>query len=56
MRRILISTSLFAVLSLSAFLTVRSAKSAPQAKPKLAKVEAGGAAGYGNAESISETN
>jgi Zn-dependent M28 family amino/carboxypeptidase len=53
MRRILISTSVFAVLSLSV-LTVRSAKSAPQARPKMAKVETGGAAGYGNAESISE--
>ncbi|HEY1495519.1 MAG TPA: M28 family peptidase, partial [Candidatus Solibacter sp.] len=53
MRRILISSSLFAVLSLSVFVTVRSAKSAPQAKPKMAKSEAVGAS-FGNAESISE--
>ena len=54
MRRILISSSLFAVLSLSLWVTVRYAKSAPQAKPKLAKAESGAAAGYGNAESIGE--
>jgi len=53
MRRILISSSLFAVLSLSVLVTVRSAKSAPQAKPKMAKSEAAGVS-YGNAESISE--
>ncbi len=54
MRRILISSSLFAVLSLSALVTARSAKSAPQAKPKMAKVEASAASAYGNAESITE--
>src|SRR6266567_7190684 len=53
MRRILISSSLFAVLSLSVLVTVRSAKSAPQAKPKAAKTEAA-LAPYGNTESISE--
>ncbi len=53
MRRILISSSLFAVLSFTVLFTVRSAKSAPQAKPKMAKSEAAGAS-YGNAESISE--
>ena len=56
MRRILLSSTLFAVLSLSVFVTVRSAKSAPQAKPKMAKADAttGSASSYGNAESISE--
>ncbi len=53
MRRILISSSLFAVLSLSVLVTLRSAKSAPQAKPKAAKSEPS-AVSYGNTESISE--
>jgi Zn-dependent M28 family amino/carboxypeptidase len=51
MRRIVLSSSLFAVLCVSLFVTARSANS--QAKPKLAKSEPA-AASYGNADSITE--
>ena len=54
MRRILISSSLLAALSFSVFVTVRMANSAPQSKAKAAKVVTTAAAGYGNADAITE--
>ena len=52
MRRILISTTLLAVLSLTAWVSVRPARS--QSKPKAAKAIAAVTATYGNMDAISE--
>jgi hypothetical protein len=57
MRRILISTSLLAALSFTAVLAAQKASSAPQSKAKAAKaakVITNAAAGYGNADAITE--
>src|SRR5689334_4550383 len=55
MRRVLISSSLFALCSLALFVNARPAKSAPQGKSKVtAKMETGGASVYGNADAITE--
>ena len=54
MRRIVLTTSLSAFLALTAFVTARDAKSAPQSKSKSSKVEPSTAAGYGNSDSITE--
>ncbi len=56
MRRILISSSLVAILSFTLITTVRKANSAPQSRSKAAaaKVVAGASGSYGNAEAITE--
>ena len=55
MRRVLISSSLFALCSLALFVNAQPAKSAPQGKSKVtAKMETGGASVYGNADAITE--
>jgi hypothetical protein len=53
MRRLLISSSLLALLSFTVFLTVRRADSAPQSKAKAAKVVTS-LPTYGNADAITE--
>ena len=53
MRRILISSSLVAILALTVMTTVRKANSAPQSKAKAAKVVTA-APTYGNADAITE--
>jgi Zn-dependent M28 family amino/carboxypeptidase len=53
MRRIVVTCSLLTLLSLTVFLTVRSANSAPQSKSKAAKAEPA-APSYGNSDSITQ--
>jgi hypothetical protein len=54
MRRIGFCSSLGVVLALTALVFVENAKSEPQSRVKPAKIVAGTAAGYGNADSITE--
>src|SRR4051794_40146865 len=55
MRRFAVSTSVFVALGLAGFLTVRDARSAPQARSKAAAKIAGAASSsYGNADAISQ--
>ena len=54
MRRIVVSSSLGVVLALTAVVFVETAKSEPQSRAKAAKIVASTAAGYGNADSITE--
>jgi hypothetical protein len=54
MRKIVVSSSLGIVLAVSAVVIAQTAKSEPQTNAKAAKIVAGAAVGYGNANSISE--
>ena len=54
MRRIVFSSSLGVVLAFAALVFVENVKSEPQSRVKAAKIVASTAAGYGNADSITE--